>query len=194
MTAKSVFRQREVLLRGKVFGVGPHIHSCSWKSGCFQNVLSSASNLDSQPLLKDGSPRDSYPRNTGFSPEWWQVNIALFLFLKNHKISFFSGLKTHSLCWHFNCLYHCCDALYKWLGKHLLLLLLFNCLVVSNSLWPHGLQHTRLLCPPLSPRVSSNSCPLGQWCHLAISSSATLFSFCLQYFPAAGSFLMSQLF
>ena len=44
---------------------------------------------------------------------------------------------------------------------------------MSNSLWPHGLQHTRLLCPPLSPRVCSISCPLSWWCHQTISSSVT---------------------
>ena len=72
--------------------------------------------------------------------------------------------------------------------------LLFCHSVLSNSLWPHGLQHTRLCCPSLSPRVSSNSCPLSQWCYLTISSSAALFSFCLQSFPASGSFPMGQLF
>ena len=61
-------------------------------------------------------------------------------------------------------------------------------------LQPHGLQHTRLPCPSLSPKVCSNSCPLSQWCHPTISSSAALFSFCLQSFPASGSFPMSQLF
>ena len=74
------------------------------------------------------------------------------------------------------------------------LLLLFNHKVVSNSLQPHGLQHTRLLCPPLSPKVWSNSCPLSQWCFLTISSSITPFSFCLQSFPASGSFPKSRLF
>ena len=58
----------------------------------------------------------------------------------------------------------------------------------------HGVQHTRLLCPPLSPRVCSNSCPLSQWCYLTISSSFTPFSFCLQSFPATGSFSRSWLF
>ena len=43
---------------------------------------------------------------------------------------------------------------------------------MSNSLWPHELQHTRLPCPPLAPRVCSNSCPLTRWCYLTISSSA----------------------
>ena len=59
---------------------------------------------------------------------------------------------------------------------------------------PQGLQPTRLLCPPLSPRVCSNSCPSSLWCHLTISFSATPFSFCLQSFPESGSFPMSQLF
>ena len=61
-------------------------------------------------------------------------------------------------------------------------------------LWPHGLQYDRLPCPSLFPRVCSNSCPLGQWCYLIISSSAILVSFCLQSFPASGSFPMSQIF
>ena len=64
---------------------------------------------------------------------------------------------------------------------------------MSNSLQPHGLQHTRLPCPSLSPRVCSNSCPLSRWCHPTISSSAALF-FCPQSFPASRSFPMSQLF
>ena len=60
--------------------------------------------------------------------------------------------------------------------------------VVSNSLQPHGLQHTRLPCPSISSRVCSDSHPLSQWCSLTISSSAALFSFCFQSFPAWGSF------
>ena len=63
-----------------------------------------------------------------------------------------------------------------------------------NSLWRHGLQQARLLCPPLSPRVGSGSCPLSLWYYLTISSSASPFSFCLQSFPASGSFPMSLLF
>ena len=65
---------------------------------------------------------------------------------------------------------------------------------LSDSLWLHGPQHTRLLCPSLSPRVCSDSCPLCWWCYLTILSSATPFSFCLQSFSASGSFAMSQLF
>ena len=49
----------------------------------------------------------------------------------------------------------------------------FRCSVMSNSLWPCGLQHTRLPCPTLSPEVYSDSCPLSQWCYLAVSSFVT---------------------
>ena len=65
---------------------------------------------------------------------------------------------------------------------------------MSDSLWPHGLQHIRLPCPSLSPRVCSDSCTLSQWCYLTISFSATLFSCCQQSFPLSGSFPMSRLF
>ena len=61
-------------------------------------------------------------------------------------------------------------------------------------MWPHGLQHTRLLCPPFSPIVCSNSCPLCQWWHPVISSSVAPFSSCLQSSPASGSFPVSQRF
>ena len=65
---------------------------------------------------------------------------------------------------------------------------------MSNSLQSHGWYHTRHSCPSLSPRVCSNSYLLSQWCYLTISSFATLFSFCLQSFPASGSFPVSWLF
>ena len=70
--------------------------------------------------------------------------------------------------------------------------LLFNHSVVSNSLRLYRLQHFRLLCPLLSPRACSSSCPLSQWCHPTILSSVVCFS-CLQSFPALASFLMSWL-
>ena len=70
----------------------------------------------------------------------------------------------------------------------------FSYSVLSNCLWPHGLQHTRLPCPPLSPGVGSHSCPLSRWCHPTISSSVASFSSSLQSFPASGSFPMSQFF
>ena len=60
--------------------------------------------------------------------------------------------------------------------------------VISDSLWPHGLQHFRPPCPSPTPRVYSNSCPLSQWCHPTISSSVIPFSSHLQLFPASGFF------
>ena len=59
---------------------------------------------------------------------------------------------------------------------------------LCSTLWPHGLQHARLCCPALFPRVCSNSCPLSLRCHPVISSSVTPFSSCPQSFPASGSF------
>ena len=70
----------------------------------------------------------------------------------------------------------------------------FSRSVMSDSLWPHGLQHPRLLSPSPTPKACSNLCPLSQWCHLISSSSAIPFSSCLQSFPASGSFPMSQFF
>ena len=70
----------------------------------------------------------------------------------------------------------------------------FSHSVMSDSLRPHGSQHAKPPCPSPTPRVYSNSCPLSHWCHPTISSSAILFSSCLQSFPASGSFQMSQFF
>ena len=70
----------------------------------------------------------------------------------------------------------------------------FSRSVMSSSLQPHGLQHTRPPCPSPTPGVYPNSCPLSQWCHPIISSSVVPFSSCLQSFPPSGSFQMSQFF
>ena len=72
----------------------------------------------------------------------------------------------------------CCCSVAKW----------------CPTLWPHGLEHTRLPCPSLSPGVCSDSYPLSQWCHLTILSSVIPFSSCLQSFSASGSFPMSRVF
>ena len=66
--------------------------------------------------------------------------------------------------------------------------------VMSDSLRPHELQHTRPSCPSPTPRVHPNPCPLSQWCHPTISSSVPPFSSCFQSFPASESFPMSQFF
>ena len=70
----------------------------------------------------------------------------------------------------------------------------FSCSVVSDSLWPHGLQHTKPPCLSPTPGVYSNSCLLTRWCHPTISSSVVPFSSHLQSFPASGSFPRSQFF
>ena len=70
----------------------------------------------------------------------------------------------------------------------------FSHSVMSDSLRPHELQHTRPPCPSSSPGVYSNSCPSSWWCHSAVSSSAIPFSPCPQSLPASGSFPMSQHF
>ena len=64
-----------------------------------------------------------------------------------------------------------------------MLSLFYSHWVISNSLPPHALQHTRLLCPPLSPGICSNSCPSSQWCYLTISSSVTPLLFFPSIFP-----------
>ena len=70
----------------------------------------------------------------------------------------------------------------------------FSHSVVSNSLWPHRLQHARLLCPSPTPGACSNSHPSSWLFHPTISSPVVLFSSCLHSFPASGSFPMSQFF
>ena len=70
----------------------------------------------------------------------------------------------------------------------------FSSSVMSDSLWPHGLQHVRLPCPSPTPRACSNSCPLSWWCQQSMSSSVTPFSSFPQSFPASGSFPMSRFF
>ena len=70
----------------------------------------------------------------------------------------------------------------------------FSQSVMSDSLWPHRLQHARLPCLSPAPRACSNSSPLSWWCHPIISSSVVPFSSCPQSLPASESFPMSQLF
>ena len=63
---------------------------------------------------------------------------------------------------------------------------------MSNSLWPHGLQHARLPCPSLSPGVFSDLCPLSQWCYPIILYLVIPFSSWLQSFLASGYFIVIQ--
>ena len=77
---------------------------------------------------------------------------------------------------------------------HQLLSVQFSHLVVSYSLQPHRLQHSRPPCLSPTPRDYSDSCPLSRWCHPTISSSVVAFSSCFQSSPASGSFQINQLF
>ena len=70
----------------------------------------------------------------------------------------------------------------------------FSRSVMSDSLWPHGLQHPRLPCLSPTPRADSYSCPSSWWCHPTISPSVIPISCCLQSFPVSGSFPVSQFF
>ena len=113
------------------------------------------------------------------APSWEQVK---FLLLLQKRMHYWYMLQPG---WILKCF-----AKWKKPGN----LLLFSRSVASDSLRPHGLQYARLPCPPLSPGVYSNSCPLSQWCHPTISSSVIPLSSYLPSFPASGSFLMSPLF
>ena len=75
-----------------------------------------------------------------------------------------------------------------------LVFVVIQLLSVSDSLPPNGLQHPRLPCPSLSPRVCSNTCPSSRSCYPTISSSVVAFSSCLQSFPASGAFPVNWLF
>ena len=82
----------------------------------------------------------------------------------------------------------------SWAPHPLNLSVQFSHSVVSNSLWSHRLQHARLHCPLPTSRAYSNSCPSSRWCHPTSSSSVVPFTSHLQFFPASGSFPMSQFF
>ena len=79
-------------------------------------------------------------------------------------------------------------------ARHCEMSVQLSCSVMSDSLQPHELQHTRPPCPSPTPGVHPNPCPLSQWCHPTISFSVVPFSSCLQSFPASGFFQMSQFF
>ena len=82
---------------------------------------------------------------------------------------------------------------HEWLGNPISSVQ-FSRSVMSDSLQPHGLQHTRSPCLSTTPRVYSNSCPLSRWCHPTTSFSVVPFSSCLQSCPESGSFQISQFF
>ena len=118
---------------------------------------------------------------------WWTGKPGVLQFMGLQRVG-------HDWVTEWNWIPDCLTCLLRKLYVCISLFLLFSCSVVSNSLWPHELQHARPPCPSPTPGAYSNSCPLSQWCHPTISSSVVPFSSCLWSFPASGSFLMSQLF
>ena len=119
---------------------------------------------------------------------WCLIWIKIH-FYANRSIhyNFLKRLYFHFFCtffWHQNLFIHIHIRIFQ-----------FSSIVQScPTLRPHGLQHTRLLCPSLTPRACSNSCPSSQWWHKTIASSVVPFSFCLQSFLESVSFPMSQFF
>ena len=91
-------------------------------------------------------------------------------------------------------MYTCRGLILAHLNWHQLSSVQFSRPVVSNSLQPHELKHTRPPCLSPTPGIYPNPCPLSRWCHPSISSSVVTFSSCPQSFPASESFQMSQLF
>ena len=148
--------------------------------------------------------------------------FVIAFFSRSKRLNFLAAVTVHSDFWaQENKICHCFHFLLstavKWQGKYInldLQFFLWNCdgltitdhlellkgsiqfshSVMSNSLWPHRPQFSRLPCPTPSPRACWNSCPLSPWCHPTISSSVVPFSSHLQSFPASGSFSMSWLF
>ena len=153
-----------------------------------EDVIACAQSLQSCPTLCD--PMDySLPDSSvhGDSPG---KNTGVSCHALNQGIFLTQGLNLSLLR-----LPHCSRSLYplSWKARKIHSVQ-FSCSVMSDSLWPHGLQHNRFPFPSPSPEVCSNSCPLRQWYHPTISSSVIPFSSCLQSFPASGSFLMSWFF
>ena len=104
---------------------------------------------------------------------------------------FLSLLLPHTICSTLKFIFKIQAAEEEWLIPNSVK---FSHSVMSDSLQPQGLQHTRLPCPSPAPGACSDSFPLSQWCHPTSSSSVVPFSFCIQSFPASGSFARSQFF
>ena len=124
--------------------------------------------------------------------------VLKHIFLRSLNISQLHDLRLDwnindlSQCWRENKLHWATEEMLCW-SSLCTFLSQFSHSVMSNSLRPHGLQHTRPPCLSPTLGVYSNSCPLSWWCHPTISSSVVPFFSCLQSYPASGSFPMSQL-
>ena len=144
--------------------------SCTWISVSF---FSDVFNLiSSNTFLTPFSP-------SGI-PIMWMLAYLIVSQRSLKVFSFFLNLLFFVLFW--------LDSFHYFVFQICHLFVAFSRSVVSDSLRPHGLQHTRFPCPSSSPEACSNSCLLSRWCHRTISSFIVPFSSCLQSFPASGSF------
>ena len=123
-----------------------------------------------------------YPAFSEFSSEWWQHGDVGFKSIEN-------GLKFQTC----TVMDNSGDLFFKQCISSVQSLSRVHS-VMSSSLRPHGLQHTRLACPSPTPGACSNSCPSSRWCHPTILFSVVPFSSCFQSFSEAGSFPKSQFF
>ena len=131
----------------------------------------------------------------------WNLNIYLCLSVASYHLSFSSlGLQQPpQFTKHLLCALHCKSIISLTSSKNPMRWVVFSSVqfshwVLSDSLGPLGLQHTRIPCLSPAPGAYSDSCPSSWWCRPIISSSVVPFSSCLQSFPASGSFQMSQFF
>ena len=172
----------------------PHQYSC-WKSpwteesGGLQSIGSQRAGMNEWPWthnLHDHSFRIfrlfTFSLHMAFLPQHRFYNQ--FPFISNEWISKFI---LPSL-WFFSCMFSFQFYSMRY-NAEVRITVLFSCSVLSDSLRSHGLQHTKLLCPSLSPRACSNSYPLSQWCYLTMSSSAALFFFPIIRVSSGGSAL-----
>ena len=162
-------------------------HTALWIIHGYTNVPSLLSPLSS-PYQKQSL--DCH-KTLGWAPSFTQQSLTCFYFTYgNVYVSMFSSqFAPLSLQpWNWKMLAPCKESYDQPSSVQ------FSCSDMSDSLWPHELQHDRLPCTSPTPRVYSDSCPLSRWCHPTISSSVTPFSSCPQLFPASGSFQTTQLF
>ena len=164
----------------------------SWKVSCTGSVAKCLS-LGACPepaiwsmVRASGSISDRRPFSVSHPSRWWLWMPLCFtnpyVDVLTPNPSEFDYLKISEVQLCYNICFRC------------IALLLSSRQVVPDSLPPHELEHSRLSCPSLLPEVYSDSCPSSWWCYLTISSSAASLSFCVQAFPASGSFPMSWLF
>ena len=140
------------------------------------------------------SLKSSHPHLLPQSPKVCSLHLCLFYYLTYRVIV---TIVLNSIYIGINILYWCFSfwlTTFCIIGSSFICLIQFSHSVMTDSLWPHELQHARPPCPSPTPGVYSNSCPLSWWCHPTISSSVIPFSSRPQSFPASGSFPMSQLF